>query len=97
MDNVVSFPVTPAIHNRRVMANPAVEIDPHFEYIEAFELADVLITGCAKIEPLGHGLVRLWLYGTEDLSEKVKVVRAKIVVPQELAKKLAAELNTALS
>jgi len=39
----------------------------------------------------------LWLYGTEDLSEKVKVVRARIIVPQELATKIATEINAALS
>ena len=60
MDNVVSFPVTPAIHNRRVMKKPEDETNPLFEYTEPCDcLDDLLVTGVAKVEDIGSGLCRV--------------------------------------
>ena len=60
MDNVVSFPVTPAIHNRRVMKKPEDETNPLFEYTGPCDcLDDLLVTGVAKVEDIGSGLCRV--------------------------------------
>ena len=55
-----------------------------------------VITGCAKVEQMGHGLVRVWLYGEEAFMEPLKVIRAKLVMPAELAREMAAKITADL-
>ena len=99
-DNVTGFPDTPAIRNRRVMAEQKKweeERDRFLEFIEPIVISDEVISGCVKVERLGHGMVRLWLYGTEDLAEKMKIIRAKLVMPEELAREMAAKIAAELT
>ena len=49
------------------------------EYIEPESVIDTVCTGIAKIEDMGDGMVRVWLYADESLTEKFKVIRAKLV------------------
>jgi hypothetical protein len=49
------------------------------EYVEPESVIDTVVTGIAKIEDMGDGMVRVWLYADESLTEKFKVIRAKLV------------------
>ena len=107
-DNVTSFPVTPMIQNRRIEAEEREEREreereeaekaknPLRDCIEPVPVDDEVITGCAKVEQMSHGLVRLWLYGEEAFIEPIKVIRAKLVIPTELAREIVAKITTEL-
>ena len=45
---------------------------------------------------MSYGLVRLWLYGEEAFIEPIKVIRAKLVIPTELAREIVAKITTEL-
>jgi hypothetical protein len=49
------------------------------EFIEPENVIDTTITGIAKIEDMGDGMVRVWLFANEHLTEDFKVIRAKLV------------------
>jgi hypothetical protein len=49
------------------------------EFVEPESVTDTVVTGIAKIEDMGDGMVRVWLYANESLTEDYKVVRAKLV------------------
>jgi hypothetical protein len=67
----------------RFMTGPGVghrhEGEPIMEYVEPESVVDTVVTGIAKIEDMGDGMVRIWLYADESLTEKFKVIRAKLV------------------
>jgi hypothetical protein len=48
-------------------------------YVEPESVVDTMVTGIAKIEDMGDGMVRVWLYANESLTEDFKVIRAKLV------------------
>ncbi len=63
-----------------------------WEFIEPESVKDIYIDGIARIEPIADGLlVRVWFYSEERLSESVKVIRARLVVPLGKALDLNAE------
>jgi hypothetical protein len=68
------------------------------EFVEPENVVDTVVTGIAKIEDVGDGLVRVWLYANESLTEDYKVIRAKLVFQLDrvvtLNKQAAKQLNT---
>jgi len=63
-----------------------------FEYDEPDDVRDVLVDGIARIEPLASGqMVRVWLYTERRLSEPVRAICARLVLPLGLAMDITEE------
>ena len=71
--------------------------NPLYDVIEPCPITDEVIAGCAKVEQLGDGLVRVWLYAEETFVEPLKVIRAKLIMPADVAREIATKITAEVS
>jgi len=57
----------------------------HIDYVEPVPLEDILVTGIARVEDLGTGLLRFWFYSEEHFLSDLRIIRARLVIPAERA------------
>lgn len=67
----------------------------YLEFVEPIDVHDTYVDGIARVEGLNCSLARVWLYSTEGLSEPLKVIRARLVLPLEVALEMNAEAESA--
>jgi hypothetical protein len=66
-----------------------------FQYIEPPGLADAVILGIASITSLGNGLVRVKLFGEENVKEGYRVISARHVLALDMGVAIAGEAGSA--
>jgi hypothetical protein len=61
-----------------------VNMGHEFQYIEPPGLTDAVCLGIASITSLGNGLVRVKLFGEENVKESYRVISARMVLALEM-------------
>lgn len=65
-----------------------------FQYIEPPGLVDAVVLGIASITNLGNGLVRVKLYGEENVKERYRIISSRQVLALEMAVRITNEARS---